>query len=400
MAILIRTPTDDEWPAICRADGRAFGHHYSDEDIEIGRRIHDLSRFRVAVDDDNDDTIVSIAGSYAFDVTLPGGTTMPMGGVTWVSSAATHRRQGLMRAVVEAVHQDIDDRGEPVASLYSSEGGIYDRLGYGVATQVRVTSIETRRAQLRPEFATPSGEVRFADGDDVVGVMAEIWERFRRCRSGEIGRDDAFHDFLYDLRSKPQGPMTPAFYLFHRDGFAVYRMEEDWHDGHPQHTVHLIELVAITADAHLALWQTMLAMDLVSTIKTRALAADEPLPHLLTNSRLVRTTEVNDGVWVNVRDVGIAFGNRTYRIADKMIIEADGRRWSIDGGPDGASCKAVKSKPDLVTSAAGLGSLLYGGVAASSLVAGRRMTARNDDVLRRADIFFTTAATPHTQSFY
>jgi len=397
MTIVIRTPTDDEWTAICHADGRAFAHHYSPDDIETLRRLHDLTRFRVAVDDD---TIVSIAGSYALEVTLPGGTTMPMGGVTWVSSATTHRRQGLMRAVVEAVHQDIDDRGEPVASLYSSEGGIYDRLGYGVATQVRVSSIDVRRAQLRPEFTTPSSAVRFVEGDDVVALAAGIWDRFRRQRSGEIGRDDADHDSLFEMRNKPQGSMTPVFYLVHADGFAAYRMEEDWHDGHPQHTVHLVELVAVTSEAHLALWQTLLAMDLVSIIKTRVLAADEPLPHLLTNPRLVRTIEVNDGVWVNVRDVSIAFGNRTYRSTDKLVIEADGKRWSIDGGPDGASCKPVKSKADLVTTAAGLGSLLYGGVTPSSLIAGRRMTARNDDVLRRADIFFTTAVPPHLQSFY
>lgn len=397
MTIEIRIPTDDDWAAICHADGRAFGHHYSDDDIELMRRVHDLSRFRVAVDDG---AIVSIAASYALDVTLPGGTTMPMGGVTWVSTATTHRRQGLMRMTLEAVHQDIDDRGEPVASLYSSEGGIYDHLGYGVATEVRVSSIDVRRARLRPEFATPSSAVRFVDGDEVLPLLADVWERFRRRRTGEVGRDSAFHDFLFDLRAKPQGSQTPAFYLVHSDGFAVYRMEEDWHDGHPQHTLHLIELVAVTADAHLALWQTLLAMDLASVIRTRALTPDEPLPHLLSNPRLMRTTEVNDGVWVNVRDVGIAFGNRAYRSTDKLVIESDGKRWAIDGGPDGASCKAVRSKPDLTTTAAGLGSLLYGGITPSALAAGRRLTARNDDVLRRADIFFTTAVAPHCQTFY
>ena len=397
MAIEIRTPTDDDWPAICRADGRAFAQHYSDDDIEVARRIHDLGRFRIAVEGG---AIVSIAGSYAFDVTLPGGTTMPMGGVTWVSTATTHRRRGLMRAVVEAVHDDIDDRGEPVASLYASEGSIYDHLGYGIATQVRVSSIDVRRAQLRPEFADARSGVRLVEGDEAIASMAEIWDRFRRRRTGEIGRDDALHDHLYDSRSKPQGSLTPASFLVHDDGYAVYRMEQDWNDGHPRHVVHLLEFAAVTAEAHLALWQTLLAIDLVSVIKTRALAADEPLPHLLSNPRLLRTTEVNDGVWVNVRDVAIAFGNRTYRSADRLIVECDGRRWAIEGGPDGASCRGVRSKPDLTTTSAGLGSLLYGGVTPSSLVAGRTMTARNDDVLRRADIFFTTASPPHLQSFY
>jgi hypothetical protein len=44
--------------------------------------------------------------------------------------------------------------------------------------------------------------------------------------------------------------------------------------------------------------------------------------------------------------------------------------------------------------------LLYGGMLPSSLVAGRRMTARNDEVLTRADLFFATNRPPFCQEFY
>src|SRR5436190_19142094 len=102
--------------------------------------MHDIGRFRIAVDRGQ---IVGAAASYAMDVGLPGGAIVPMGGVTWVSTAATHRRQGVMRRVVEAVHDDIDARGEPVATLSAAEGSIYEHLRYGIATQVRVTSLAT-----------------------------------------------------------------------------------------------------------------------------------------------------------------------------------------------------------------------------------------------------------------
>jgi hypothetical protein len=81
-------------------------------------------------------------------------------------------------------------------------------------------------------------------------------------------------------------------------------------------------------------------------------------------------------------------------------VEADGRRWQIEGGPDGAVCKSVRTKPDLVTSHGWLSALLLGGTEPSSLVAGRRMTARNDDVLRRADLFFPTSLAPHCQTHF
>ncbi len=91
---------------------------------------------------------------------------------------------------------------------------------------------------------------------------------------------------------------------------------------------------------------------------------------------------------------------RTYRTTDRIVVEVDGVRWAIDGGPDGATCKAVRSRPDLTTSHGPFSSLLYGGVLPSALVAGGRMQARNEEALARADIFFTTSLAPHSQSRY
>jgi hypothetical protein len=60
----------------------------------------------------------------------------------------------------------------------------------------------------------------------------------------------------------------------------------------------------------------------------------------------------------------------------------------------------VKTRADLVTTHAWFSSLLYGGMLPSALVAGRRMTARDADVLARADVFFTTSLAPHCQDRY
>jgi predicted acetyltransferase len=397
MAIEIRPPTDEEWPAVCRADGRAFGVTYTPEEIEERLPFHDLSRFRVGLDHGK---IVGVAGSYALEVTLPGGASVPMGGVTWVSSAATHRRQGVMRSVVGAVHDDIDSRGEPVASLYASEGGIYEHVGYGIATSVRVTSIDTRAARVRDAYRCPPGSVRYMDGDEVLPIVSKLWELGRRQRPGEVGRSHELHQRLYDMRAKPMGDMSAASYLLHADGYATYRTEPHWNDGHPSHTLQVVEMATLTPEAHAALWQTLLSIDLVGEIKSRALSMDDPLPYLLENQRVLRTTDLNDGVWVNVRDIATAFGARTYRIADRIVVEVDGTRWAIEGGPDGGTCKTVRSRADLVTSHSGLSSLLYGGVLPSSLVAGRRMTARNAETLSRADIFFSTSLLPHCQTAY
>lgn len=397
MTIEIRTPADDEFPAVCHADGRGFGFTYSDEDIERIRPRHDMSRFRIAVDGHQ---IVAVAGSYAMNVTLPGGAAVPMGGVTWVSTTATHRRQGLARKVLEAVHADIDERGEPLAALTASEGGIYERFGYGIASQVRVISIDTRDARFRPEFQVARGSVRYLEGDEIAPALNDVWERFRRCRAGEVAVDLAEHRFNVERLSKPEDGASAALYLGHADGFAVYRITMRWNDGHPAHDLVLLKLAAVTPEAHAALWQTLLSIDLVRTITTRWAPVDDALPFLLENQRAVRTTNLNDGIWLNVRDVSVCFGARTYRSTDRLVVEAEGQRWAIEGGPDGASCRTVRSKPDLVTTHAWLSALLYGGVQPSTLVSGRRMTARNDDVLRRADLFFPTSLAPSCQTHF
>src|SRR5688572_7230275 len=100
MGIELRTPTDDDWPAVCHFDGRTFGATYTVDEIERKRPMHDMDRFRMAVDRRQ---IVGVAGSYGLDATLPGRRVVPMGGVTWVAVASTHRRQGVMRRLIGAV---------------------------------------------------------------------------------------------------------------------------------------------------------------------------------------------------------------------------------------------------------------------------------------------------------
>jgi len=108
----------------------------------------------------------------------------------------------------------------------------------------------------------------------------------------------------------------------------------------------------------------------------------------------LRTTGLNDGLWCNVRDVAACFGPRTYGTDDDVVVEVDGRRWRL--GPGGA--QRVRTRPDLVTDHASLGALALGGTAPTDLAAGRRLTARSPEVLRRADAHFVHRPAPHTQT--
>ena len=99
-----------------------------------------LERMHAAFDGDR---IVGGAGAFPFELTVPGGTVR-CGGVTVVGVLPTHRRRGVLTAMMRAQLDDIRERGEPIAALWASEEVIYRRYGYGLAS-------------LSGEMALPSG---------------------------------------------------------------------------------------------------------------------------------------------------------------------------------------------------------------------------------------------------
>ena len=396
MAIEIRVPSDEQWPELARADARGFGTQYSDEQMAERRPLIDLERFRVAMDGGR---IVGVVGSFAFDMTVPGGATVPMGGTTWVAVSATHRRQGVLTALLDAVHRDIDDRGEPVAALFASEGGIYGRFGYGVATFGRTVVIDRNAARLRPGLVPDASAVRYADHDEAEALLPPLWDRARRLRAGQTDRSAAWHRFTGTGGRRPAGEQSPAFYLVHADGYAVYRVEHHW-GPIPGHRLHVTEFVAATPQAHLDLWHVLLGVGLVAAIESRVVPVDDPLGQLVTNPRAVQTSSLEDALWVNVRDVGVLMGARAYGSDDRLVLEVEGQRWAIEAQGSQAECRRVRTRPDLVIDRAALGSLSLGGVRPSELAAGRRAEARSPEVLRRADALFVVAPAPFCGTFF
>lgn len=385
----IRVATDDDFAAMVRFDGLAFGDLWSDDLHGIIRATLDLDRFRIAWDGD---TMVGVAGSYGQEVTVPGGAQVRAGGITWIAVAPTHRRQGILTRMMAELHDDIDGRGEPISMLTASEGGIYERFGYGIASYLRVTEIDRRRTQVRPEHRPAPGTVRLTTLDDP--ALAPIHDRYRRTRVGEIDRTRARDELV----RAQEGPGVSV--ALHADGFAAWKVRSNWNAGHPAHELTLIDLVAITPEAHAALWHTVLSVDLVGPVtSSRGVALDDALPYIVDDQRAVRTNEVNDMLWLHLLDVGAALRARTYGTDDELVIEVDlddrTERWRIVGGPDGADVRKVRSRPQLRMTRASLGAIYLGGVRPGTLARAGRLWAADPAVVRRADAFFMAERLPH-----
>jgi len=388
----LRRATADDLPAIGAAQGRAFGFHMSPADIEDFRPLFEPDRWLLAHDPADPDPVVAVAASYPFDVTLPGGSVLPAPGVTWVSVAATHRRRGVLRALMTEQLRGFVADGVAVALLTASEGGIYGRFGYGAATTDRRVEIDRRFVMFRPGAPDPGG-ARFADAAQARAHAPDVHRRWCVRNPGAVSRSERWWENVFLDREHHRGGGTALFHLLHDDGYASFRRG-------PNDTCRVADLFAVTEDAHAALWRVVLGLDLVQSVSTTAVPADDPLPFLLADGRRVRTTGLADGLWARILDVPVALAARTYATELDVVVEVGdpfldrGGRFRLRGDLDGAVCEPTTGPPDVHLDVAALGSLLFGGHRAQTLARARLIDAPDPAVLRRVDAAFTAEREP------
>lgn len=392
MAITIRPATEGDLEAMYDHDQRVFGYAIADEDDgSRWRKVIDLSRFRLAHDGSE---LVGVAGVLGKELTLPGDAPARMGGLTWVAVSPTHRRQGLLTRLMAEVHDDIESHEEPLAGLLASEGGIYERFGYGVATTLRSVVIDTRHAQLLPQFEPPAGTVQLITPRDRIDDLTALYDRYRRHRVGEIARDQAW----MELRLGEYGKHVHG--AIHEDGYVIWTVKDDWNEGLPQHDLEIRDFVASTPEAFVALWHLVFSLDLIGTIRTRTVVSiDDPLPSMLTNPRAVCTVALNDLLWLRPQRVGEALAARRYRVEDEFVLAVTDpdhttERWVVQGDVERAKSEETDRDADLTMSRAALGSLLLGATSASALARTQRLRG-SPAALRRADAFFGWSPVAH-----
>jgi predicted acetyltransferase len=390
-SITLRRATAADLPAMADADGRSFGMHYSDDDLDDIRRLFDPDRFVLA---EEPGEIVGITGSYPFEVTLPGGGRLPAAGVTWVSVAVTHRRRGILRALMAEQHRGFVGDGLAVSLLTASEGGIYGRFGYGIATEHRAVEITRRRATFRRDVPEPGG-VRQVGTAELRRIGPEIHRRWAAQTPGALSRSDAFWDVVLADREWHRGGASALFHLVHPDGYASYRIDR------ATNTCRIVAMATATDEAYVALWRTLLAIDLVETVSAHSLAIAEPLQFLLADPRQLRTVGLYDGMWARVLDVPTALSARRYGTELDVVLDVrdpfldGGGRFRLRGGPDAAECVPAESGAPVVgIEMAALGSLLFGGGHAGSLARAGLLAADDPAVLRRLDTAFRGERTP------
>jgi predicted acetyltransferase len=385
--IQIRPATADDLPAIARVDTISFGFSYSEEDLaDLARR---RIRFLVAVDRD---TVVGVIGDFRFDLTVPGGARIAVPGVTWVSVLPTHRRRGVLSAMMAQLHADHLHAGDPAAVLTASESGIYGRFGYGIASQSWKLSVDRRAGVLRERVDTDDVEFLTPQGARV--RLPELHRQWESVQPGALSRDDSWWDYLFLDRQSHRDGLGELLYLVHPGGYVAYRSEEKWVDGHAANRCVITDYKIATRQAHAAIWQVLLAMDLYASIESWEMPVDDPLPLLLSDPRQVRVSAGRDGLWLRPIDIPTLLAARRYAVDVEAVLQVQGECFALSGGPDHARCSPSGRSPDLVLDLPALGASYLGGRRLNTLAAAGLVRCPDPALLHRLDLAFGTGRAP------
>lgn len=410
MTIDIRPITSAELAAWQRHTARAFAATSNEERLE--RYLRPNVRLEDTLAAFDGDEIVGTAHHEPAPITLPGGAVLPCAGVTRVSVAPTHRRQGILARMMRHQLQQAYEAGNPLAALWASEAPIYGRFGYGLASVHEEWTIERDHGALAWWAPEPAGRVRFLRLEEAREVIEPIFDAYASGRPGGMPRIGyRWEVLLADETSDREGASPLNLVLYESPageptGYVAYRMKGEWPDRAPEFRLEVQELVALDAGAEAGLWRYLLSVDLVGVVSAHDLPVDATLPWLVSDFRRLKRVP-QDGIYLRILDVPPALKARTYGAAGHLVLQVDdptcewaAGRYVLEADPERATVDRTDVEPDLVLLPAALATLLLGTIGASLLARAGLIEERTAGALQRADAMFASPIAPHALNHF
>jgi predicted acetyltransferase len=342
--------------------------------------------------------IVGGAGAFPFELSVPGGS-LPCAGVTAVGVQPTHRRRGVLRAMMDTQLRDVHERDEPIAALWASEETIYGRFGYGIASWAG----ELKVPHEWDAFAEPlelAGTARFATPEEGRELFPPIYDAVRRERPGMPSRSEAWWDDRQLRLPEDEASAPRRFVVLEVGGepqaYAIYRTHFSFEGGLPASRLVVREAFGATPETTAAIWRFLLDVDWMAVVEVELAPLDHPLFLLLALPRRARF-QMHDGLWVRLVDLPAALSGRVYCEGGPIVFEVrdtvcewnDGR-WKLADGV----CERTDAEPDLALDVSALGSAYLGAVSFTQLRDALRVEELREGAVARADALFAWRPLP------
>jgi predicted acetyltransferase len=386
----------DEYGRAVGAIGQYFNPPPSEEWLEAFAATLPHERMHAAFEAGQ---IVGGAGAFPFELSVPGGGSLPCAGVTAVGVQPTHRRRGVLRTMMDTQLRDVHERGEPIAALWASEETIYGRFGYGIASWAG----ELRVPHEWDAFAEPlglGGTTRFVTPEEAGGLFPPIYDAVRLGRPGMMSRSETWWKDRQLRMPEEEAAAPRRFVVLELEGrpqaYAIYRTHFDFEGGSSSSRLVVREALGATPRATAEIWRFLLDVDWMATVETFLVPPDHPLFLLLATPRRMRY-RMGDGLWVRVVDLPAALSGRAFGEGEPLVLEVrdavcewnDGR-WKLEDG----ACERTDAEPDLALDVSALGAAYLGAVSFTQLREALRVEELRQGALARADALFAWRPLP------
>ena len=326
--------------------------------------------------------------------------------VTAVTVRTSHRRRGLLRRMMTEDLAQARTEGVAMAALTASEGTIYGRFGYGVASFERTVKVETTARFGITHMAV--GTVDIADPKVLLDLAPGVFDRVHRLTPGSIGRQEWYRQLASGSLGK-DGKEDPAVKVaLHYgpngdvDGYVSYKFL-GW-DTRP-YTVKVVDLVAAAHEAYLELWLFLGAIDLVERVTWEEAPLDDPLAWALTDPRCIDSSDTRDMLWLRILDVEKALEARHYPVDGRLVLEvldplgltAGTFAMEVSGGKAAVVPvpTALPGAADLTLDVSALSSIYLGAVCPVTLAAASRIREHSPGAAFAARQLFAVERATH-----
>jgi predicted acetyltransferase len=401
----IRPVSAAEFPEFVRVINAAAGLQMSEETAaDVWGGTYGSSRTLAAFDGAQ---IVGGTGWDLLELTLPGSVTARAARVKATGVLPTHRRRGVLTALMSCLIGEVRQSGDPLSILYASEAGIYGRFGYGPGTFAVKVEVDRTYTLLQP-IASASWDLRLLEPEAAGALLPGLFDEHRLTQPGQVERSSHFWQGWFEDRERHRRGAGPRFIAVCSDvdgsprGYVCYRFTGNYPPT-VERALIVDELIASNADARRALWSYCLSVDLVGSIRCSNAPHPESLRWMLSDQRQLVIEGVDDFMWLRLVDLPTALCARRYPTVGSLVLEVsdaalpgNAGRYFLEAHPDGAACRKTDRSADIALGISELSAAYLGGVRFRTLADAGRITVFNDDAVGRADILFLSDPAPWT----
>ena len=168
--------------------------------------------------------------------------------------------------------------------------------------------------------------MRLVGEEESLSIVPAVYEVMRTVTPGAISRTEPWWQTgpLGDPEYSRRGASHKFRVVFEADGvaegYAVYRIKDDWDHRGPKSVLEVKEAVTTTPRALRGLWRYLFEVDLVRTVKAFRQPVPNPLQQILLEPRALGLV-ANDGLWVRLVDLPGALQARRYATADALVLQ-------------------------------------------------------------------------------